>query len=191
MSILVIGDCHAKIAAYFSIVKDYDRTIQVGDFGFAPAHNWHLNTLDPTKHKVNFGNHDDPAFLKSPHSCGDFSFFGDIMTIRGAYSIDKAWRIEGFSWWTEEEMNYEEMQKCIDVYLEAKPRVIVSHDCPETTRKIMFNIQNKTKTSTGLEHMFSMHQPKLWIFGHHHVSRDVVINKTRFICLNELEPFLI
>jgi Icc-related predicted phosphoesterase len=38
-----------------------------------------------------------------------------------------------------------------------------------------------------LHMMFQEHQPKLWVFGHHHQSKDVQINGTRFVCLNELE----
>jgi hypothetical protein len=37
--------------------------------------------------------------------------------------------------------------------------------------------------------MFDQWQPELWVFGHYHFSRNFKIGKTRFLCLNELEPF--
>lgn len=47
----------------------------------------------------------------------------------------------------------------------------------------------KSQTRTMLQKMFEEHKPELWIFGHHHKSKDEVINGTRFICLDELETF--
>jgi hypothetical protein len=39
--------------------------------------------------------------------------------------------------------------------------------------------------------MFEAHQPKLWIHGHWHVSRNAEYNGTRFICLEELGTIVI
>lgn len=191
-NILVIGDVHGKTIEYAGkLVKHSGCTIQVGDFGFDRAHNWHLNTINNKRHKINFGNHDDPNFLNREHSCGNFSFYenGRVMTIRGAYSTDKDHRIEGYDWWPEEEMTYQEMQECIDAYVDKKPEIVVSHDCPLTARRILFNIHDRPCTAVGLERMFSAHQPDRWIFGHHHWHRYQVINGTFFLSLAELEVF--
>ncbi len=128
-----------------------------------------------------------------PHSCGNFSFFEDqsIFTVRGAYSIDQYHRTEGSDWFSNEELNYSEFQDLIDYYLEVKPNVVISHDAPHSVRQTLFGITDKSTTSNGLQAMFENHQPDLWIFGHHHQSKDVNINGTRFICLKELETFLI
>lgn len=42
-------------------------------------------------------------------------------------------------------------------------------------------------TSDGLQAMFEIHQPDIWIFGHHHKSIDTIVNGTRFICLKEAD----
>lgn len=188
---LIIGDVHGKINDYWKILQKHKNinSIQVGDFGFKKQHEWVLTNIDYTQHQINFGNHDDYTYLDKPHSMGNFSFAyqSGIMTIRGAYSIDKAYRRENIDWWANEELNYEEMQIAIDHYEYNKPKIIISHDCPFEVCQNLFGINEKSMTTQGLQAMFEIHQPELWIFGHHHKSKNEVINKTRFICLAELE----
>ena len=187
-NLLIIGDTHGAISVYEKILnihKDYD-SIHVGDFGFKYHHNWHLTNIDSNKHKVNFGNHDDYTFLDKPHSLGNYGMYSeDIMTVRGAYSIDKWCRTEGIDWWSNEQLNYIEMQEAIDLYTLNKPKIMITHDCPQEVRDYMFRIKDKSLTSNGLQSMFEIHQPDIWIFGHHHKDRVETINGTKFICLGE------
>jgi predicted phosphodiesterase len=193
-NILLIGDIHGKINEYWKILQKHNgESIQVGDFGFKKQHCWHLDNIDNAKHKICFGNHDDYTFLNEAHSLNNYSYRSkeSLMTIRGAWSIDKAYRIENVSWWANEEMNYNEMKDAIDFYCKTKPRIIVSHECPQKIRNMLFGIQEKSITTNGMQSMLESHQPDLWIFGHHHESRNELIAGTRFICLNELETYLI
>lgn len=195
MDMLIIGDVHGKIDRYWKILQKHQLglSIQVGDFGFKKEHEWHLKNVDPTRHQINFGNHDDTAFLRKPHSCSDFSYMYEakLMTVRGAYSINKLFLTEGKNWWANEELSYEEMQRAIDFYNHHKPSIMITHDCPHEARKHLFGITDKTTTTNGLQVMFENHQPDMWIFGHHHLSKNEVINGTRFICLDELETLII
>lgn len=188
---LIIGDVHGKIDNYWKILQKNKNvnSIQVGDFGFKKQHEWFLKNIDYTQHKINFGNHDDYTYLYKPHSLGNFSFSKEtcIMTIRGPYSVDKSYRTENIDWWANEELNYKEMQSAIDHYQYNKPKIVISHDCPFEIRKKLFDITEKSITTNGLQQMFEMHQPELWIFGHHHKSKNRIINGTHFICLEELE----
>jgi predicted phosphodiesterase len=191
---LVIGDVHGKVDNYWKILQKHKGTsIQVGDFGFKKQHDWHLANIDYSQHQINFGNHDDYSYLYEPHSLSNWSYAYEakLMTIRGAYSIDKAYRTEYLDWWANEELNYSEMQQAVDFYNFNKPKIIISHDCPHEVRKQLFGINDKSITSDGLQVMFENHQPDLWIFGHHHKSKNEVINGTRFVCLAELETFVI
>lgn len=192
---LVIGDVHGKVNEYWKIVQKNkgNKSIQCGDFGFKTQHDWFLQNIDFNLNKICFGNHDYFPYLNMPHSCGNFQFFEDqsIFTVRGAYSIDQYHRTEGRDWFSNEELNYSEFHDLIDYYLEVKPNVVISHDAPHSIRQTLFGITDKSTTSNGLQAMFENHQPDLWIFGHHHQSKDVNINRTRFICLKELETFLI
>lgn len=189
-NLLIIGDVHGKINEYQKIINNTDlETIQVGDFGFRKEHLWHLENVVSSKHKINFGNHDDYNFLKEKHSLKNYFISDDYMTVRGAYSIDKAFRTENLDWFENEELTYSEMLQVMDEYVNTKPKVMITHDCPQIVREYLFNIYDKSITSNGLDAMFEVHQPEIWVFGHHHKSKDVQINGTRFICLSELETF--
>ena len=70
-----------------------------------------------------------------------------------------------------------------------KPEIVISHDCPASVvPEFMTNDWKLEKSFTGLvlNTMFEIHQPKTWIFGHHHNSKTVTKNGTEFICLDEL-----
>ncbi len=188
---IIIGDVHGKINEYWKILQKHKcPSIQVGDFGFKKQHNWHLKNIDHSQHQINFGNHDDYGFLDAPHSLSNWSISTNgLMTVRGAYSIDKAYRTENLDWWANEELNYEEMQNAIDFYNFNKPKIMITHDCPDYARRYLFGIRDKSITSNGLQAMFEFHQPDIWIFGHHHRRKEETINGTKFICLAELEIF--
>ena len=197
---IIIGDVHAKKEEYAKIIADNpgENTFQVGDFGFQISHDWHLSTFDSSRHKVVFGNHDYYPYLDKPHSCGNFSYFPeyDLMTIRGAGTIDGYRRVEGYDWFPEEEeMSYGQWYDCIDMINDKKPKIIISHDCPMSIAQTLFGFPNegsyKSPTRNGLQACWDNHKPEMWFFGHHHESKDVVILGTRFICLNELEIFKI
>ncbi len=199
---LIIGDVHGKVDEYQEIVNKTDLcTIQVGDFGFKFQHDWFLENIDYKqnfislggfRHMINFGNHDDTSYLDRYYSTGDYSVFCDnLMTVRGAESIDKNKRVEGIDYWSNEELSYTEMKEAIKTYEEYKPKIMVTHECPQSIREYFFGIKEDSLTSLGLQEMFEIHQPKLWIFGHHHRSKNEVINGTRFICLSELETYQI
>lgn len=184
---LIIGDVHGKVDSYWKLIQSESKSIQLGDFGFTQQHEWHIKNCDPTKHKIVFGNHDDYSYFNYPHSLGNFSITPEgIFTIRGAESIDKHHRTENISWWKEEELNWGEANEVIDNYKKTKPEVVISHDCPESVCIRYFGYHGSF-TRKLLQNLFEFHQPMLWIFGHHHKSKNDTIDGTRFICLNELE----
>lgn len=189
---LIIGDVHGNINEYYRLIqklKGKTSSICVGDFGFKKEHDWFLKNIDYTQHLINFGNHDYLPYIDHPHSCGRYSMYKEIMTISGAESIDKELRVEGKSWWADEEMNYDQWKQCIEHYEFNKPKIVISHECPQSIRHTLFGFHQKSITTNGLQQCFEIHQPELWIFGHYHESKNVVINGTRFICLGELETF--
>lgn len=188
-----IGDIHGRFDDYFKLVQklDMDCSIQLGDFGLGfpgrpgPA-KWNLD------HRFIRGNHDSPnACREHPNYLGDFGYLPaqDMYYISGAWSIDYKTRIMGVSIWPDEELSYEELDKIIKEIPEKKPRVIISHDCPDCIRGQLFGFDRffPTKTGKAFDVVFERWQPTWWIFGHYHRGKQTKINGTHFICLQELE----
>jgi len=184
---IFIGDVHGKVSRYKSIVDRYDASIQVGDFGFKKEHDWYKKHISP-EHKINFGNHDYYPYLNENYSCGNHSYDNGIFTIRGADSIDRKFRIDGVDWFRDEELSYLESLEVIDAYRLAKPEIVCSHDCPQSVCEELFG-HPPSFTRKLLDYLLSIHQPLIWVFGHHHQSIDTTIGSTRFKCLAALETF--
>jgi predicted phosphodiesterase len=190
--IVLIGDVHGKIEKYLNIINSTSySTIQLGDFGFKKHHEYILNNVDCLKNKVCFGNHDDYNYLNRKHSLKNFSIINNkIMSIRGAFSIDKYCRTEGVNWFSNEEMNYNEFGEVVDTYEKYKPKIVISHECPSIIKVDHFGYKDSF-TSKSMQFILNIHKPDIWVFGHHHVSLDLKIDGVRFICLNELETITI
>ena len=191
--ILIIGDIHEKVGQYRKLLKRHKPaySFQLGDFGFQKEYDHYLEYCRQ-EDRIVMGNHDYyPYIEKYPnrfYNRGRYGLEGcQIMTIRGADSIDKYRRIEDIDWFKEEEMSYQEQLKCYDDYCSYRPDIVLSHTAPRSIVKELFNIDTKSTTSQMMDHMFQDHQPLLWVFGHFHKSIQRVIEGTEFICLDELE----
>lgn len=198
MSVTVIGDVHGKYKRYHEIIREKNRhpfTIQIGDFGFDYET---LKNVDPKHHVFIGGNHDNYDKVKDcPNYLGDFgytvNFNGlDFFYYRGAWSIDRIYRTIGIDWWEQEQVSMENFAKAKELYEQIKPDVMLTHDCPESIISYLlppnYRIYKNT-TCCALQSLFEIHQPKIWIFGHYHVSWSKIINNTEFRCLNELECY--
>lgn len=196
----IISDVHGKYDKYKEIVSKCKYSVQIGDMGF----NYEpLKPIDPSRHKFFGGNHDNYDYYDLiPHSLGDFGAFelGGVkfFFVRGAFSIDVKYRTPSVDWWEREELTTAKLIKCIELYQYIKPDLVLSHDAPQAIIDIIgnpnvlvgfgFNPETfKTRTQTALQFMIEMHQPKKWVFGHHHKSVVVKYNNCEFQCLNELE----
>lgn len=205
----VCADTHEKYQQHLKRIRDVDYSIHLGDWGFR---NDVFNGLDYSCHIFLAGNHtnfDDyytiPNFL--PHGFGPYNHAGlDFFYLSGAFSIDWQYRVKmeragkwPKTWWEEEQLSTLKLVNAIDLYSKIKPEVVFTHDCPASiVGQIVDNNSGfleswgydsktfTTRTTEALEEMFKIHQPKLWIFGHYHVDKDITINGTRFICRREL-----
>jgi hypothetical protein len=180
----------------------------VGDMGVGFLHPWKLDgdtgkpkpernpPYDEMKaggHRFIRGNHDNPAACARHTQCiADGTLEDGVMFIGGGLSIDRGMRQEGFSWWADEELSHYELTTLIGKYCEAAPRVMVTHECPQSAVVAILAVLGSTylrpsRTSAAFQVMWRMHKPRLWVFGHWHVNFDAEIEGTRFVCLNELE----
>lgn len=195
MSISIIGDVHGKYKRYHEIIREKDRrpyTVQIGDFGFDFET---LKNVDPDKHKIVGGNHDNyDKIVNVPHYLGDYGNYTlngiNFFFYRGAYSIDKQYRTIGIDWWEQEQLKIEDFMKARELYRETKPDIVLTHDCPEGIVSYLLPAGStiyQNITGWALQELFNIHQPRLWRFGHYHCNWNMKINGTDFRCVNELE----
>lgn len=197
----IIGDIHGNVRDYENLLTNRKRSVQVGDFGigFAGPY-WHEKVNDVhrnTQHRFIRGNHDNPSMC--PEMVGwipDMTVEGDVMFVGGAWSIDWAARLDGVNWWSQtEELSPRELYRAIEIYEEAKPRVMITHDCPTlAAARLFFDTglalslrQVQTRTAAAFQTMFEIHQPDFWFYGHWHHTVEADINGTHFHCLGELD----
>lgn len=205
----LIGDIHGAVNDYkaYSIGNFDGPTIQVGDFGigFGQSDYWHESVNDfhsDGTHRFIRGNHDNPAVCKEMTGwIRDGKIENDVMFVGGAWSIDNpdappGWyqRTEGVDWWPEEECSMQQFQHFIDVYATVKPRVMITHDCPQCiSHEMFFNSgfltgpEYRTRTAQALEAMLNIHQPDEWYFGHWHKTMQYQYGRTMFHCIGILD----
>lgn len=196
--IRIVGDAHGRLSEYKAIVRDVPHSVQVGDLAFNYDE---ILDLDPTAHKFVPGNHDNYDRLP-PHSLGDFgqTELGGItfFFVRGAFSIDKKYRIDGRDWWPNEELSRAQVDECKTLYEQVRPQIVISHDCPtfisrqlfpsDILRNFGYNPETfQTRTGNFLEELHDIHQPSLHFFGHYHLNKTTFARGTRFICIGELQ----
>ncbi len=190
----IIGDVHCKIWKYIPLISYCQKSIQLGDFGFKEEWDWLERAVNPNNHKIIPGNHDYIPYLNKPHSLGNWSYHDRFFCIRGADSIDRKDRIIGRDLFLNEEMNMGECNETLDNYERIKPKIVISHDCPSSVAETLFGFPTtginrdiyKSTTRSFLQALLEIHEPKMWVFGHHHKPLIQQINNTKFICLGEL-----
>jgi len=167
-NILIVGDVHGQVNEYYKILQKYkpEFSIQVGDFGFKKEHEWFLKNIDCDKNRINFGNHDDISFVSREYSLGNYTHFHqdtEIMTVRGADSIDKQYRTEGISWWRNEEFVLEKWAKDNNFH----DRINEFDD--ET-------VMNYVNEKFNLEDVYGFDKLADWVEFNDFVSKDKVID---------------
>lgn len=204
---LLIGDIHGRWEDYAKILEIYrpENSVQLGDFGIGFAGE-DPERLEQVRYAMdNFGgnnryirgNHDNPQSCQDdPRWIPDATFDDEtgIFYLGGAWSIDRGFRREGATWWPDEELSMDELYAAIDIYERVKPRVVLSHECPEDIIGYMcpwYRREYPSRTREALGSMWSIHKPELWVFGHWHTTVTASFDGCQFTCLNELETLLI
>jgi hypothetical protein len=204
-----IGDVQGQYERYKKIIAGAPRSIQVGDLGVGcrplkrddtgeysePP----LDAMVRGEHRFIRGNHDNPATCRThPQWIADGHFENGVMFLGGALS---PLRVDGYGWWPDEELSAAELKRLCVLYRERKPRVMVTHDCPDEVASVLLaripflgteKREIPSRTRYALQEMWSAHAPEVWIFGHYNLSFDQVLYGgrqagTRFIGLADLE----
>lgn len=207
-TLFAIGDVHGKFTSVGNeesyrtlIARLPGNTIQVGDFGIFNGSdiqklNRKVKPRDGYSDLFFRGNHDNPQLCsKQKNWAGDFGFlrgYPEVFFIAGAESCDKDLRKPGKEWWPDEELTTHQMSVCESIYRESKPDIVISHECPSMGYFYIHTNSAKhqdNRTASFLQKLWNIHQPKLWVHGHHHWAKTYFEGRTKFRSLAELEPF--
>lgn len=183
----VIGDVHGRISDYMALARTSGESVQIGDMGLG----FRGVSLPPSPtHRFFRGNHDSPELCRQhPNYLGDWGYDEgrDFFWFSGADSIDRHLRREGVSWWRDEELSIAQFNEALDLYERVKPSVVLSHDGPQDYISALFGIRDRSRTRQALQAAYELWQPRVWVFGHHHVRRELESREgTLFVCLPEL-----
>lgn len=199
--LLVIGDVHGYTKSYQKWLHKNtgpdQSTVQIGDMGLGFS-GVGLHPMGPN-HTFFRGNHDDPKKCRDHKNYrGDFGYDPNtgVFHIAGAFSIDRAYRVEGESWWRDEELSYQELTTVLELYQKYKPRFVLSHEAPaKAAQTLLLSLigpyfadkmeSSMSRTSEAMQQMLDFHQPEEWIFGHYHVDKEVHVPHytTKFRCV--------
>lgn len=192
MKFIFLGDVHGNLNHCLNLShKNPNHTIvQIGDLGvgFVPQDVFYRL---PRNFTFFAGNHDNRQLCnKLPYCLGDYGDFRNrFFFVSGADSIDKDRRIEGVSWWPDEELTYQQSMLCLDEWSKSKTDTLVSHDCPQSFAEGHKLIYDKSLTRNLLQMMIEVRKPKRLIHGHHHRSHRATINGIEVIELGIDEPY--
>lgn len=202
------GDWHAnaswaRSAIQYAKDRGADVIVHVGDFGytfesrFVRAVVSELFLLDIPLMFVE-GNHDDPGQLRGPLAPNGLREIGQhlwhiprgsrwtwhgeaFLGCGGAHSVDRQWRVPGYSWWPEETITDADVQRCIEG---GATDWLIAHDCP--TGVLIPGIDDRTgpapfpaaEIEASQEHrkmlcrIVDAVRPQTIVHGHYHVAYD-------------------
>jgi len=97
-----------------------------------------------------------------------------VLGVGGGFSVDRAYRTMGESWWREELVNRANIERIVADRL--KPDIIISHDAPEQffkgfkrpMERVMMDNFHGFPGDKHLTYLYENIKPRYWFFGHHH-----------------------
>ncbi len=99
-----------------------------------------------------------------------------FFTFGGAYSIDKAWRTEHYTWWKQELPDPEEYNNAANNLEKHNYTIdyIITHTCPQRIVHQMgkFNDIHEAELTGYLDWIFEKATFKRWYFGHWHIDKS-------------------
>lgn len=192
MKFIFLVDVHANLIHCLNLSNNNpDATVlQIGDLGvgFVPLDVFYRL---PSNFKFFPGNHDCRRLCRQlPHYIGDYGEYEDkFFFVSGADSIDKDRRVEGISWWPDEELTYKQAEDCLAKWEASELDILVSHDMPQSFAEGYKLIYDKSLTRDLLQKMIEVRKPSLIITGHHHRSGYLIHDKIRWKQLQIDESF--
>lgn len=206
----VFGDIHgyyydAEVVLNRAIKKynTPDQVIQVGDYGFGEwqgvTHTWRRKDKSFPIYFID-GNHENFNDLEKyiPQNNIIHQVRGSekiiegkkVLFCGGGTSIDRMYRKENKSWWPQEKITVQDIEKCLKC---ENPEVVITHECPDCVfEELPLNgkIDNIDCINDRklLQVLMDEFKPKVWIFGHYHIKFEAELNGTKFYCCPDVGP---
>lgn len=106
----------------------------------------------------------------------------------GATSVDKIWREEGVSWWSQEEPSEEEFKEAFDNLAAVQNNInyIITHTLPRKVRDRVFSVYSDyLNYDSGVERFLDLVMENIyyekWYAGHIHIDREFPEFKLRVV----------
>jgi len=99
-----------------------------------------------------------------------------FFTFGGGISIDKMFRVEGISWWSQEIPNYIEIENGYNNLEKNNWTVdyVLTHACPSRLSLMLYSHHNESDEVTKILDKFEEKIIcKKWYFGHHHIDEEI------------------
>ena len=173
---IILSDVHSDWNRVEEVCRLYpDQTVvQLGDLGIGFLKTEFVLANTPKNFRFFVGNHDNRTLANTMPAClGDFGEFENIFFVSGAHSIDRFDRIEGKSWWPDEELSYSQAMNCLTLWEKSDKDIIVSHDTTQSFVEKFMLIYDRSITRSLLQRMIEVRKPKMIVFGHHHRRYEV------------------
>ena len=197
--IRIFGDIHGDIRGMRANQPTGHKSVQIGDFGFGFTsvgdERYRKFLMDNPGNFFIRGNHDNPAECRKNYSfIEDGEIIDDVLYIGGAWSIDWKYREEGISWWADEEVSEEKFTEIFEKVKTERPSYMITHEGPNPATQKMFIDKNlgmfgvgliENTTNKWLTRILEEAPPKVWFYGHWHVTSIDKIGDTTFVCVGE------
>lgn len=186
-----------------NMMPDKDFVLICGDFGgvwdFSKEEKYWMDWLGDRNFTTLFidGNHENHAALAKLETAnlfgGQVGVAGNhiyhlrrgniytvcgrtLLTMGGAQSTDKEWRVPGVSWWEEElpcEAEYQRCQKSLELS-HYKADYIITHCAPLQLEQKFYELSKANRLTafldSAIEQMVSYQH---WYFGHYHLDKAI------------------
>jgi hypothetical protein len=201
---LLIGDTHADVDGYFSLIFQAERargralpSIHVGDYGFgslSPGEERQVERFHRSNPRHCFlrGNHDRPSLIQgAPGYLNDGLICGSVLFLGGADGALRNWQTE---------ISPDRMAEISTrlSHLGKLPTVVISHDGPQEAAELLFADRGLgggplavSRTRAFLSEILALIHPQLWIFGHWHHAWAAQIGDTHFRALGFAEALTV
>lgn len=192
-TVIIVGDCGINYFLNYrdKETKEYISKLPITLFCVRGNHEMRPEHLENKHYELCFGNRviveDEYPNIKYALDGFDYEINGyHALVVGGAYSVDKAHRLEkGWSWFKDEQLNTVEQEEILK-YIEwlnekaSKINMVLTHTCPISwePRELFLGCVNQETVDKTMEKFLGEVEYKLkdydmWYFGHYHGNKNV------------------